>query len=346
MPASAWPPSRSQHRHPQVALEGGVIEHVEHGNSEDDEKDAVPLGQDLSSGSVRQPAVEVVAEKRHEQRKAVDQAVGGGIETTSLQGEDVGQESVDRIVGEEQAGHEEEDLQEIPQLRRFEQVQERRLFDLSLRLGLFEFRRLVEVTPDIERQEDRDHAGHEGNAPAVRRHGFLGSQEGDQGEDQGGKDVTQGEAGLDESADGAASLLGSIFNGKGMADRVFAAEENAHAEAEHAEDDIGPDADLSVGGKESCQEGHYANAADGEDQEEAPADLVGVATEDRRTDRPGGHGDGIGEYDDDVLPGRAALGRNEDLDQDRRHDQHHCHVIGVQHEPQELGGHGHFCLFR
>ena len=94
-----------------------MIQNVEDRNAEHYQKHAVPLGQDLSSGPVRQPAVEVVAQERHEQRKPVNQAVGRGVEAASFQGKDIGQESVDRIVSKEQAGHKEEDLQEIEQLR-------------------------------------------------------------------------------------------------------------------------------------------------------------------------------------------------------------------------------------
>ena len=100
-------------RHPQIARDGGMIENIENRNSKHDQKSAIPLRQYLSAGLIRKPAVEVIAQERHKQCEAINQAIGGGVEAASFQGQNVGKESVDRVVGEEKARHKEEDLEEV-----------------------------------------------------------------------------------------------------------------------------------------------------------------------------------------------------------------------------------------
>src|ERR1035438_6196423 len=109
--------------------DGGVIENVEDRDSEHDQEAAIPLCQNFSSGVIREPAVEVVSEGRHEQRESVEHAGGWSVEAAALQCENVGEEAVDRVVGEEQAGHEEEDLEEEEELRRLEEAEGGRLLD-------------------------------------------------------------------------------------------------------------------------------------------------------------------------------------------------------------------------
>src|SRR5271166_1790688 len=144
-----------------------MVEDVINGYAHDHEKHAVPLGKNLPSGAIGEPTVEVVSQEREEQRESVNQAIGRGIEAAAIKGEDLRQEPIHRVVRQEQAGHEDEDLQEVPQLGRNEQTQERRLLDLARSLGLLELRRLLEVAPDIEREENRDNAGYKRDAPAI-----------------------------------------------------------------------------------------------------------------------------------------------------------------------------------
>ena len=150
-----------------------MIEHVVHRNAEDDEKYAVPLGQDLAARPVGDPAVEVIAQERQEQRESIDQAVGRRIKSAPIQGENLRQKSINRIVREEQAGHEEQHLQEVPHLRWQEQAEEGRLLDFPFSFGLLEFRRLVQIASNPQRQENGNNAGHESDAPTILMPGWL-----------------------------------------------------------------------------------------------------------------------------------------------------------------------------
>src|SRR5208282_773035 len=188
------------------------------------QKSAIPLRENLSAGSIRKPAVEVVTQECHEQREAVNQAIGRGVEPTAFEGQDVGQESIHLVVGQEQASHEEEDLEEVPELRRFEQTQERRLFNFAQRLGLFEFGGLVEVGSNIQRHKHRNDAGHENDSPAIGVHCFFGRQIRNESENQRAENIAEGETGLDKAANCSAPLLRSIFDGESVTHRVFTAE--------------------------------------------------------------------------------------------------------------------------
>jgi hypothetical protein len=171
-----------------------MIKHVVDGDTEDDKKYAIPLGEDLATGSVGDPSVEVVSQERHEQRKTIDQAIGCGSEASTIQGQDLRQKSVHRVVGEKQACHKDEDLQKFPQLRRPEQAEKWSFFNLACRLGFFELRRFVKVTANVKRQENWDYSGHKCDAPAVMRHRCFAGEEGDQSEHQRGKHVAQRKA--------------------------------------------------------------------------------------------------------------------------------------------------------
>src|SRR5208282_1377517 len=106
--------------------------------------------------------------------------------------------------------------------------QERGFLNLALGFGLLKFGRLVEILPNIKRQEYRNDTGHENDSPAVGDHGFFGSQERNQGENQRAENIAEGEARLDEAANHSALVLRSIFNGEGVAHGIFATEEDSH----------------------------------------------------------------------------------------------------------------------
>lgn len=76
---------RAQNGKHQVAGDSRLVQNDIDRDSEQNQKDAVIKRQLLPSCFVRKPSVEVIAEKSHEQREAIDQTVRGVVEASPAQ---------------------------------------------------------------------------------------------------------------------------------------------------------------------------------------------------------------------------------------------------------------------
>ena len=178
--------------------------------------------------------------------------------------------------------------QDVPPVL-LEDLGDRVLDDLAAGLDLFEDRGLGDLGADDQADDDQHDGQQERHPPGPG----AGQVDGDQ-EDQVGQQQADREAGLDDAGVLALGAPGGVFVGHQDGPAPFGAVGQALHDADHDEQDAGPDADALVGRQQPDAEGGDTHQHQAGDQNGFAAELVAeVAADDaaeradQRSRRPG-----------------------------------------------------------
>ena len=150
-----------------------------------------------------------------------------------------------------------------------EDLGDRVLDDLAAGLDLFEDRGLGDLGADDDADDDQQDGQQERHPPGPG----AGEVDGDQ-EDQVGQQQADGEAGLDDAGVLALGLPGCVFVGHQDRAAPFGAVGQALHDADHDEQDAGPDTDALVGGQAADEEGGEPHQEQAGHQNGFAAELV------------------------------------------------------------------------
>jgi hypothetical protein len=178
-------------------------------------------------------------------------------------------------------------------------------------LDPLERRGLVQPQPHEQPDGDQDGAEQERDPPApgqerLVRGDLLDDQEHDRGQEQAG-----GHAHLRPAAEEAAPALRGVLDRHEHRPAPLAADADALGDAQHHQQDRGPDADGVIGRHQPDEEGRHPHDEQRQHQHGLAPDPVAEVTEDDPPERPGREADPVGGQGQQGARGRLGLGEEQ-----------------------------------